>query len=70
MTDFERLTKSKENIEVYNDALRHYLKLDIPEERSKVLAKAASNGISLAKLDVIAKANFSVEQIELFDQQF
>ena len=50
------------NIKAYNDAIARYNEL--PAEQSILLAKAASNGISLAKLDVIANGHFSTEQIE------
>ena len=58
------LSDGVQDIKLYKHALTHYTKLEIPEEQSKVLAKAASNGISLAKLDVIAKGHFTAEQTE------
>ena len=56
------LENGVQNIKAYNDAIARYNEL--PTEQSILLAKAASNGISLAKLDVIANGHFSTEQTE------
>ena len=58
------LEDGMQHIDLYKNALIHYNLLGIPEERAKVLAKAAGNGISLAKLDVIANGHFTAEQTE------
>ena len=50
------------DVESYSNALNRYNGL--PAEQSKLLANAAGNGISITKLDVIAKGQFSVEQME------
>ena len=58
------LEEGMQHIDLYKNALIHYNLLGIPEERAKVLAEAAHKGVSINKLDVIAKGHFTAEQTE------
>lgn len=57
-------SKGIQNPQLFDNVLARYKGMGIIEEQAAILAKAASNGVPISKLDVITKKNFSTEQIE------